>query len=484
MTDSTTAPATASLTDEERLDVVRRIAPYLESWAAFQLEHRGGTGLQLAVAYRGEVLVDAAFGLADVTTEAPLTTEHLFRIASHSKTMTAVAIMQLVEQHELRLDDTVGELIPELATAEAGAVTVRELLGHQAGIIRDSSDGDFWQRGHDFPDRDRLLEIVASEGVVFEPNDTFKYSNIGYSILGLIIERVTCRTYDAATRSAIVEPLGLTRTGSELRHDRADEYAAGHTGRIAHGDARRVIPHVDTRAMAAATGWYSTAREMTTYGRAHVHGVDTLLADASKRLMQREESRVEVRGTHKATYGLGLDVQRIGDRAVVGHSGGYPGHITRTWIDPHDDLVVSALTNDIDGAAGPIATGIVQLIDIALAAATEHRTVPEHLRFDGRFAALWGLVDVVDLGGILHLVHVRAPEPAEATARLVVDDDRLIVEPVPGFAESGEPIVVERDDAGVITSVRLGAMTSWPLDAYRAALAEPQPGERLGRLSL
>jgi D-alanyl-D-alanine carboxypeptidase len=462
--------------DDRTAQTLRSIAPYLADWASFQAAYHGIPGLQLAVGRRGEVFVDLAWGKSDVETGEDLTSDHLFRVASHSKTFTAVIVMQLVERGELRLDDTVGDLVPELDGSRAAGITVRELLGHQAGIIRDSSDGDFWQHHRPFLDRAEVLECVRAEGVVFEPNEHFKYTNIGYSLLGIVIEQVTGKTYDEVARAAVVEPLGLTRTGTELDRARAAEYAAGHTGRIAHGDVRRVIPHVDTRAMAAATGWYSTALEMVRYGATHVFGDTTLISDASKRIMQREESRVVVRGSERGRYGVGMGLGKIGEREVVGHSGGYPGHITRTNIDPADGLVVSALTNSVDGIAEQIATGVIQLINLALAAANEVAAaaggdpvppVPADAPI-GRFANLWGVFDVVDLGGILHTISPRFAEPAEFAQRLVVSYGRLVHEPVAGFGTVGEPVQVERDDDGAITSVRIGALTAWPIEEFRA----------------
>lgn len=462
-----------AVTDDRTARTLRSIAPYLADWASFQAAYHGVPGLQLAVGRRGEVFVDLAWGKADLETGEDLTSDHLFRVASHSKTFTTVLVMQLVERGELRLDDAVGDLVPELAGSRAAGVTVRELLGHQAGLVRDSSDGDFWQHRRPFLDREEVLECVRTEGVVFEPNEHFKYTNIGYSLLGIVIEQVTGTTYDEVARAAVIEPLGLTRTGTELDPARAAEYAAGHTGRIAHGDARRVIPHVDTRAMAAATGWYSTALEMVRYGATHVFGDTTLLSDASKRLVQREESRVVVRGQEYGRYGVGIELGSVGDRELVGHSGGYPGHITRTWIDPVDGLVVSALTNAVDGIATQIANGVVQIINLALRAADDVAagTVPGGVPADapvGRFANLWGVSDVVDLGGVLHVVSPRSPQPVEVTQRLIVSGGRLVQEPVAGFTTVGEPVQVERDATGAVVSVRIGAMTSWPIDAYRA----------------
>ncbi|WP_261165178.1 serine hydrolase [Microbacterium sp. Marseille-Q6965] len=449
-----------------RRDLLATLRDPIVQWVEGQALSRGATGVQLAVGYRGELLFEHAWGLADSETGEELRIDHLFRIASHSKTFTAVAIMQLVEQGELRLDDRASAHVTELADVPIGAATVRELLGHQAGTIRDSSDGDFWQHAFPFPDRAGLLRVLREEGRVFAPNTHFKYSNIGYGLLGLIIEAVTGESYDATTRRLIVEPLGLADTGSEYDPARAGDYAAGHTARLVAGQPRAVIPHVDTRALASATGWYATARDLVRYGSAHVLGDETLLSDASKRLMQREESRFTVRDQPEARYGLGLDLATIADREVVGHSGGYPGHITRTWIDPVDGLVVSVLTNDLDGPAGPLATGILQLITLATRAADAGEATPDELRFTGRFAGAWGAYEVVDLGGSLHALSLRAPDAFSGATRLVPRDGRLVIAEEPSFAEAGEPVVVTRDADGSIERVRMGAMTAWPFERF------------------
>ncbi|HEY0214938.1 MAG TPA: serine hydrolase domain-containing protein, partial [Cellulomonas sp.] len=359
MPDRTTpAPITGTASTTATL---RAAAPYLTSWVAMQAAFRRAVGVQVAVRSGDEVVLDEAWGVADVTTGEALRTDHLFRIASHSKTFTATAVLQLVEAGRLRLDDPVGASVPELVEAGSplASRTVRELLGHQAGVIRDGVHADFWQLDGPFPDRTALLAEVLRDGEVYGPNEHFKYSNVGYSLLGLVIEHVTGTSYAEHVRAAIVEPLGLTRTGAEYDRARAAEYAAGHTSLLDADDRRERIDHVDTRAMAAATGFFSTAREMTEYGSAHFHGDTRLLSDGSKRLIQRQESVVTAYGTELGRYGVGMDLHTFGERDVVGHSGGYPGHITRTYIDPRARLVVSVLTNAIDGPADPIAVGLI-----------------------------------------------------------------------------------------------------------------------------
>ena len=456
---------------ESTTATIRAAAPYLASWVDQQATFRRAVGVQVAIRSGDDVVLDHAWGTADVTTGEALRTDHLFRIASHSKSFTATAVMRLVEAGRLRLDDTVGSRVPELAGSPLATRTVRELLGHQAGVIRDGERGDFWQLDGPFPDRETLVAELLESGEVFGANEHFKYSNYGYGILGLIIEEVTGESYADHLRTAVLEPLGMADTGAEYDPARAADYAGGHTALLDAEDEREPIEHVDTRALAAATGFYSTARDMTAFGAAHFRGDETLLSDAGKRLLHRQESVVTAYGAEIGRYGIGLDLRTIGEREVVGHSGGYPGHITRTYIDPEARLVVSVLTNAIDGPADPIAVGLIKLIDLALNPPADAPEPPADARplaeYTGRFGALWGVSDIAELGGRLLMLRPNLPDPAAAYEELTVTGrDTLRIKSGPGFGNVGEQVVLERDADDAITAVRDG-MTAWPLDAFR-----------------
>ena len=117
---------------------------YCDSWLAYQQTYQRIPGVQAAVLFDGDVALSTAHGLADVERGVPLTTDHLFRVASHSKTFTATAIMQLVEAGTLTLDDSVGKWLP-WSQSPVSDVTLREMLAHSTGIFRDGLDSDFWQ---------------------------------------------------------------------------------------------------------------------------------------------------------------------------------------------------------------------------------------------------------------------------------------------------------------------------------------------------
>ncbi|GGL96435.1 serine hydrolase domain-containing protein [Nakamurella endophytica] len=447
--------------DESLAEALDYAGRYLE----FQQRYQRVPGVQVAVFARGGVRLSAAFGLADTASGTALTTGHLFRIASHSKTFTATTVLQLVEQGRLRLDDRAAAWIPELDGHPAGDWTVRELLNHAAGAVRDGTDGDFWQLRLPFPDRSGLLDVLRSAGAaVLERNERFKYSNIGFGLLGMVVEAASGRTFADHVRDDIAGRLGLADLGAELDPDRAGEYATGYSA-LSYADHRVAIDHVDTRALAAATGCWATAEALVQYFAAHFHGDERLLTDGSKRLLHRGWWPVD--GEKDARYGLGFSLRAIGDRSLPGHGGGYPGHITNSVFDPEAGFAVSVLTNAIDGPAQALATAVVQLMDLA---GREPRPAPDGRLdgFTGRYASLWGVVDIAVLGGRLYLLPPSAADPTDHAAPLdVVDDRRLRIAGGSGFGSYGEELVFDVDAAGSVRSVRAeSGMTRWPIDAF------------------
>lgn len=458
----------------EQREVVREAARYADSWVALRVRTQRIPGVQVAVAIAGQVLLSSAHGFARLPETngeddvgERLTTRHLYRIASHSKTFTATAVMQLVEARRLRLDDTVEEHVAALEGSPIGDRTLAELLAHGGGVVRDTHDADFWQLQREFPDNEALLAACLDAPDVLERNERFKYSNIGYGLLGLVVEAVSGQPYTEYVAEHVVGRLGLRDTGPELDATRSGDYATGYSSLAAY-DRRLPIDPVDTRALAAATGFWSNAEDLCRYAAGHVLGDERLLSDASKRRMHRGEWDVE--GTDDR-YGLGFDIHTIGTRRMIGHGGGFPGHITRTLVDPVDGLTVVALTNAIDGPARELAQGVVKLVDTALDAAKDtsagdSEVAADLASFTGRFAELWGVTDVADLGGRLRLVQPNQPDPTVAMGKLeVVDADTLEIADVTGFASPGERVRYIRSD-GRVARVVVGGMSAVPIEDH------------------
>jgi hypothetical protein len=192
---------------------------------------------------------------------------------------------------------------------------------------------------------------------------------------------------------------------------------------------------------------------------------------------------VKPHGQEIGRYGLGMIIDTIGDRRLVGHSGGYPGHITRTFIDPVERIVVSVLTNCIGGPAEQLATGVVKLLNLA-AKAPAGTQVPGDIdarRFCGSFANLMGVLSISLLGGRLVAFFPAAPDPTGSYEELqVVDENTLAVVPSAGFGSIGEKVEFTWDADGRPSVVRYGGSSRWPVEAFRARRTAQIAGAVLG----
>lgn len=447
----------------------------IDRWVDFRLWHTRTPGAQVALGVHGQPFFSRAYGWADLEGDVAMTTSHLFRIASHSKTFTATLVLQLVDQGRLGLDDPVGTHLPALADGPLAGLRVRELMEHTSGLLRDGQDADYWMFQRPFPDAETLLALALEGGLKTDPGEQYAYSNVGYSLLGLVVEAVTQTSFAEAAQHGITGRLGLTDTVADYWHERAGDYAVGHSG-LHTGTRRRSLEHIDTGAMAAATGFTSTASDLVSYFGAHAFGDERLLGDRTKRLQQRQANPADPRSDDGSGYGWGMVREEVDDQTFVGHSGGYPGHITKTLLDPTSGLVISVLTNAIDGPATALARGIAQILAAAAASSAEGAVLGEAaLAWTGRYASPWAVVDLAAVGGRLRTLSPVAWAPLEAVDELVEDGpDRLRIAAGSGYGSVGEP--VSRLDAGPSAGsgpggVRYGGMSMQPLPVLAGGAA-------------
>lgn len=481
-----TSPGDAPSTDRERTAAVATAAaPYLEHWLEVQRRQARVPAVQAAIRVGGDLVLSVALGSADVAAGEPLTPAHRFRVASHSKTFTATLVLQLLERGALRLDDPLERWVPRITeTAPALArVTVRALLGHRGGVVRDGQDSDHWQLARPFPgDLDGLLGLAA-DGAVMGSDERFKYSNVAYALLGQVVEAAGGAPWADQVAERITGPLALTSTLPDVDEvsigtdGRASGHATGYAGLLDDEVERLAVPTAPTGVLAPATGVSSTAEDLTAWMVAHSRGDASLLGAHAQRLAQREESQVRAHDEAVRRFGLGFEIGHVGERTLVGHGGGFPGYVTRTWCDPQADVAVSVLTSCNGGPADTMASGLLRLLDLALSGEDRVREVPaagagDLERWTGRFANLWGRVDVALLGGRLVLLGPGSPDPSQGYLELTPEGpDALRSEAVDGTGPVGELVRYAWADDGSVVSLRFGGMTEWPVEAFRARRA-------------
>ena len=245
--------ASRASTDPDVVGAERLFSAWLEG----QIAYRGLPGIAVGVVADQELVWAAGFGHANVQAKRPMTPDTKFRMASHSKLFTATAIMQLREQGKLRLDDPVSKYLPWFKVKPAGdddgPITIEQLLGHASGLPREA--GPHWTTMQ-FPTADEIRKLIADREAPFPPQERWKYSNLAYTIAGMVVEQVSGEPWADYVQRHIFQPLGMTRVerGPQRRGTRGRVRAA-HAGR-----AREVLPFIDARGMAAATGLTSNRR--------------------------------------------------------------------------------------------------------------------------------------------------------------------------------------------------------------------------------
>lgn len=409
---------------------------YVEQWLSFQMRATEQPGCSIAITHGSDVVFESAFGLADLSSKDLLTSRHRFRVASQSKSFTASAVMLLRERGRLRLDDCLGDHIADLPEALAAA-SVGQAMSHSTGLIRDGRHCAHWDDIAPFPDHKWIREEIA-EPLVLSPGERMKYSNLGYALLGLVIETVAGEPFDAWVTREVLGRAGLTETMPDFTGERCEPLATGYTGRLPVG-RRATASRGATNALRPATGFVSTARDLALfYSQLDPAATSSILSAASRREMTRRHWK-SLDSSTEYYYGLGLVVGTVEDRDYFGHTGGFYGFQGRTCVVPSLGMTVSILLNAVDGPAEDLVDGVIQIIDRFAKAGAPSATVAG---WNGRWWNAWGVVDLVPVGDIVLLAAPDSTSPfLDAPEVSVSAVNHGWIKTASGFGSFGEKVV-------------------------------------------
>ena len=426
------------------------------AWMEGQIEIRGLPGVVVGVVSGDDLVWASGFGHADVDAGRPMSTDTRFRMASHSKLFTATAIMQLREEGRLRLDDPVSDYLPwftyQTASPDDPPITIEHLLTHSSGLPREASS--HWT-DFDFPSAEEVRALMADRRAPFSPEVRWKYSNLAYTIAGLVIEEVSGLSWAEYLQQNIFDPLGMSASSVDL----PDAMMATGYGRRMPDGSRQVFPFVDARGMAAATGLTSTVEDMARFVSAQfregARGGDRLLSTASLREMHRVRM---LETTWTRGQGIGFSVQRRNGTLYVGHGGGYPGYTTNTSIQLDSEVGVIILTNTNDSNPAQIAQQLMETVGEAVAAATavEPDVVawdPAWERFAGVYRSRGGETRVLVLNGRLVSMNPWATTIGEPTVLEPIGDGTFRMTGRTGGGPVGEIVRFVEENGAVVRMV-------------------------------
>ncbi|MGV3720294.1 MAG: serine hydrolase domain-containing protein [Actinomycetota bacterium] len=372
-----TAVLGAGLTDRTSAAVDHPLASFDQEMEQY-MRARSVPGGALAVVKEGKLLYARGYGWADREKKQPAEADSLFRIASISKPITAVAVLQLVEQGKLKLEDRAFDLVRLPAVVPEGkkadprlaSITIRQLLEHSGGWDRDKSyDAMFRPElianavGVPPPaGPEAVIRYMLGQPLDFDPGTQYAYSNLGYCILGRVIEKASGRTYEEYVRRHVLAPAGVTamRIGATLEKGRLPKEVRYYSPTDRRG--RSVFPSMpgdvpvcygtfNLEAMDAHGAWVASAVDLAKFAAALDDPEHSpLLKPASFREMYARPAPPlglkEDGSPADVFYGLGWQVRPVGNagKANYWHGGSLPGTWTllvRRW----DGLTWAALFN-------------------------------------------------------------------------------------------------------------------------------------------
>jgi len=350
-------------------DVVE-ISEKVDAYVAAEMRAQRIPGLALGIARDGQIVKARGYGLANVELDVPVKPETIFQTGSVGKQFTATAVMMLVDDGKIRLDDPISKYLPGTPTAW-DRITVRNLLTHTSGVPDYESDS-LTKKGAAFIDLRKdyteaeLLEKFEGLSLDFPPGSKWSYSNSGYVLLGILIHKVTGQFYGDVLQSRIFVPLAMTSTRIISEADIVPNRAGGY--RLVNGDIKNqewVSPMLNTTADGAL---YTNVLDMAKWDAALY--TEKLL---KKRNLQHMWSPVRLNDGRTAPYGFGWDLTEVNGHRLIEHGGAWQGFTTQISRYVDDKFTVIVLTNLDSEHSQPdkIAHKVAALCNPALAPAPE-----------------------------------------------------------------------------------------------------------------
>ena len=324
-------PAARTLAAELDTIVARRFPP-------------NGPGAAVLVRKGDSVLLRKGYGSADLELDVPMRPEYIFRLGSITKQFTAAAIMMLAEQGKLALADDIRKYVPDYLPKGA-PVTIEQLLTHTGGVPSYTSVPAFRLHARDDLTHAQVVAMVKDLPLDFAPGTKWSYSNTGYFLLGMVIEKASGKRYDAFLAERIFQPLGMSHT----RYGDVEPIIPGRIpGYDRVGAGYQNLEFVSMSGPFAAGALISSVDDLARWDRAITDG-KLLQASSWSRIFTPER----LKDGSDTRYGFGWSIGAVQGHRVVSHGGAIPGFNAEIARLPDDGVLVVVLCNSSPGVTNP-----------------------------------------------------------------------------------------------------------------------------------
>jgi len=346
-------------------DLAVRLDQVFDAW-----RNTKGPGCALGVSRNGAVVYEHGYGMANLETGTPIQPSSIFHVASVSKQFTALAVMLLARDGKLSVDDDIRKYITEIPDYGT-PITIRHLLTHTSGL-RDQWELIGLSRGRFEENRiteaDVMDIVVRQKALNFTPGNEYVYSNTGFTLLGVIVKRVTGISLRDFADERVFKPLGMTNTHF---HDDYTMLVPGRTSAYARraGGWHVSIPNFDVY---GATNLFTTVGDLLKWEANFDH---PLVGD--RRLFDEMETPGRLANGKATSYGFGLGIYRYRGARVVEHEGGDAGYRSYLGRFPERGLAIAVLCNAATANPTLLARGVADAYLGSSLAPVETKVAPK-----------------------------------------------------------------------------------------------------------
>lgn len=284
------------------------------------------------IAQGGKILLEKGYGFQNLDKKLMNTSATLYPIASVTKTFTATLVLKLAELNQLSLQDKLSKYYPDYPKGDS--ISIENLLTHTSGIFNYTQDNDFmYKESGKHASEQKMLSLIKNKPLDFPPGKGWNYSNSAYSLLGYIIEKVTHKSYYAAIRKYIFEPLGMSDSGFDFVGLPTDKKAIGYYS-DAGKDYNKQAPLYDSSVVFAAGAIYSTVGNLYKWHQG-----------LQKNQVISKGLSAKAYTPFMKNYGYGWIIDSLFHLKIVSHSGGVPGYRSNFARIIEDDVCIILLNN-------------------------------------------------------------------------------------------------------------------------------------------
>ena len=426
----------------------------IDYWLEAQKDYEKLPGLTAVVTDKKETKWTGSFGFSNGV--QPMRVENTFSICSISKLFTAVAIMQLVEDGKINLDDPIQKVLPWFDIKndfkDVPELTIKSILSHSSGLPRESNHPYWSWPDFPFPTKQDVIDELKNQEMLYPPSKYYQYSNLGLSLLGFIVEEVTQTNFDDYVNQNILIPLSMNNTKTYMStEDYGKNLTLGYSS-LNRNNEREKVNFFNADGIAAAAGFTSNVEDLAKFARWQIDLVKSL----EKNILSPETLKLmhEIHWDDKltsVTRGLGFGVYNFDGENWVGHGGSCPGYRSQLYINTNKELAYSVMINSSGTSPTKYIDGIHEILsNVTLKKGEEINRFEE---FEGKYISQPWVSEtyVQSWGDNLALVSLPSDDPYISLYKHIEGD---VFKKILNNNDLGQELKIIRDDNNKVVAYK------------------------------